>query len=302
MHRVASSHIAILSLAGIVIASACTVGQFSGFLLAEPFGPIGWVMGVTLAAMLAVASVVVPLTGRGRGLAVLAVTVLSFGLGAARVRHGLVEAQAAVDAPRIEAQARLDARLARADAARDAAVAVAQESKWKTRETGRAHARHAAEVAAAKAEIIVPERAPRVSLSTMSWTDWAVVAAPVIVEFAAALLVKAIGAALAQWLLVLGAPRREEAVTPEASEVVATSGGGVDASKLSAAAQRGLDLNAGTWRGLALGEAKLRGGVLWPTLADAKRTVYIGTVPARRMAGEKVDAAAVRRPTLKVVA
>lgn len=80
--------------------------------------------------------------------------------------------------------------------------------------------------------------------------------------------------------------------TPKALE-------GVELNRLDVEALKGLDVEAGTWRGMPLGEAKARriegASVLWPTIdgefvarkrgGGPSKAVFVGTLPARRLTG-----------------
>ncbi|MEM7677622.1 MAG: hypothetical protein AAF449_16625 [Myxococcota bacterium] len=117
------------------------------------------------------------------------------------------------------------------------------------------------------------------------WFVWAVdVGGAAGIEAATATLIKLLGGACGAPLMFLLAPawRREEILVEDALAQ------GIDLNRLDDEARRGLDLTAGTWRGLKLGVSKRRQGALWPTLAGHDRTVFIGSVPARRLAGEAV--------------
>ena len=138
------------------------------------------------------------------------------------------------------------------------------------------------------------------------WDAWIVaVSGPAGLETATALLIKQLGGACGGPLAFLLAPlwRREVDVAVGATAASGSAAAAatdetsapptraitVDVQWLDAEARLGLALDAGTWRGLPLGAPKRRKGVLWPTLkTEGKRTVFVGSVPARRLAGESV--------------
>ena len=138
------------------------------------------------------------------------------------------------------------------------------------------------------------------------WDAWMVaVLGPAGLEAATALLIKQLGGACGGPLAFLLAPlwRREVDVAVGATAASGSAAAAaedetsapptraitVDVQRLDAEARLGLALDAGTWRGLPLGAPKRRKGVLWPTLKTVgKRTVFVGSVPARRLAGESV--------------
>lgn len=175
---------------------------------------------------------------------------------------------------RDEAQARRDAAIAKANA-RIALGYAKQVPVW------RAEGRRDLERAEA---IVVPEIiVPALNIRPHQKFRWIAVVGPSAVELSLALLLELMAGT---WGHLLAARLREETMTlTQATHAMLKD---VDVSKLSDAAREGLDALQGTWRGLALTTPKLRDGVMWPVLAAPKHTVYIGSVPARRLAGEKV--------------
>lgn len=122
------------------------------------------------------------------------------------------------------------------------------------------------------------------------WDAWLVnVAGQAGLEAATAILIKVFGGKCGELLALILMPmwgrREEEPTTPRAAMLRFE---GVEPEALDDEARRGLDLETATWRGLPLGEAKRRNGVLWPTLETqiGGRTVFVGSQPARRLAGQ----------------
>lgn len=282
------------AVAGLCVLSVSTVGLFAGSLLHETFGLLGWAMALGLSLALAVAAVVGPLSGKGKTIAMVAVTALSVGLALGRVKHGLHEAQVNADAPRKEAMAALQTctdnvttKYAAKVAAYKGSFPTKMNLKWSEAEQ--------VEVAQCRTDIVVPAQAEKVTLASLTAVDWVIILAPVVVEFSGAILIKVIGAAAAMWMSSVPARRDDEVqVAVQRHEVLKD----VDIDALDDEARRGLDVVAGTWHGLKLGAAKARRGVMWPTLADAKRTVFIGSKPALQMAGQPVQ---INRRSRKVV-
>lgn len=266
--------------AGLSALSLTTVGLFAGALLSGSFGLLGWAMALGLSIALAVGAVVGPLMGKGKGLAVFAVTLLSVGLGLGRMKHGLEEAQVAADAPRGKAIA---ARTACITAVTDkyASKVANYTGSYPTKMNLKWSAAETKETTECRATHAIPEKV-MVTLGSLGAKEWILIMAPVVVEFAGAILIKVIGAGTAAWMSPVA--RREDTV-PVARHAVLN---GVDIDALDNEARRGLDVVAGTWHGAKLGAAKARNGVMWPTLAAAKRTVYIGSKPALQMVGQPV--------------
>ena len=266
--------------AGLSTLSVSTVGLFAGAILAGPFGPLGWAMALGLSIALAVGSVAGPLAGKGKTLALVAVTLLSVGLALGRMKHGIEEAQARADAPRAQAIADRKACI-EAVTAKYAAKVANYKGSFPTKMNQLWSAEETKETDDCRATHTVPA-AVTVTLGSLSAKEWILILAPVVVEFSGAILIKVIGAAAAAWMSPV---RRREETPAVVRHAVLTD---VDIDLLCDEARRGLDVVAGTWHGLKLGPAKLRNGVMWPTLADAKRTVFIGSKPALQMAGQPV--------------
>ena len=125
-----------------------------------------------------------------------------------------------------------------------------------------------------------------------NWDAWMVsVLGPAGLEAVTAILIKFLGGKCGQLLMFALIPfgiRQKEEAEAEASSEKPNPLMGVQEQLLDKEARQGLNLGAQTWRGLPLGEPKLRKGVLWPTLANSTKTVFIGSVPARRAAGEVI--------------
>lgn len=127
---------------------------------------------------------------------------------------------------------------------------------------------------------------------TTGISDWLLqVLGPAGVEAATAVVIKFLGGQCGASLVLLLAPvwARQKGFRQADGDVSAKDEfQGVDLSRLDQHAREGLDLDAGTWRGLPLGGMKPRRGVMWPTLAKGRgRTIFVGSVPARRLAEEK---------------
>ncbi len=260
-------------------------------------------IGTGLAFLILVASVVAKAmksNGEGVGWAIVIVTVCVVAVRVKVVNGQMTEQRTKYESARTayeEARSNKDAAVAEAKADPDInAKAPYLNRKREARER----------LAQARAMAV-----PSVPLKpAVGWDAWIVaVVGPAGLEAATAVLIKLLGGACGGALAFLLAPLgrrdegREDVVKTIASaaraagldtDEVAVRGPvngalELDVRSLDAEARLGLDLEAGTWRGLLLGDPKRRKGVLWPTLkTEGKRTMFVGSVPARRRAGEVI--------------
>ena len=176
-----------------------------------------------------------------------------------------------------------------AKANKDAAIQDAKDDPDLNAEAPYLHRKREARANLEKARAMILPNIPEAPHS--GWDAWLVsVAGPAGLEAASAILTKFLGGKcgelLALFIALIWAPPHRDREEDQKNQTHTPS---INLNALSDEARHGLDLNAGTWRGLTLGTPALKGGVLWPTLAHGKRKTFIGTVPARRMAGEKVS-------------
>ena len=306
--------VSISVLLGLGVASSLTACVFAPQLvnlLSDLQMPGATMIGTGLAFLILVASIVAKTMSAqgdavGRDAVGRAIVVITVCVAIVRVKvvnEHVAEVRAAYDAAKDEYD--------EAKKTKDAAVDEAKADPDLNAKPPYLNRKREARANLAKARAIPLPPMP-VASGDLGWDAWLVaVVGPVGLEAATAVLIKLLGGACGAplaFLLALLARREEEEGAlssstaagvphPVVEETGARSAAArelnqlVDVRRLDAEARLGLDLSAGTWgtwRGLELDEPKRRKGVLWPTLKREGRTVFIGSVPARRLAGEVV--------------
>ena len=263
---------------GLHVGSLMTVGVFAGLLLSESLGDAaGWTVGMATAWLLADASIWAHrVTDRSIGAWILAaIWILTLGLGAGRVTHGLHEAQAERDSRVQSARAALDAcvqdaRTTRAQKAKGyrGNAPTAMGKRWDKAEKQ--------DIAACREETTVPA-ATAVGLADLTWAEWFTILAPVVFELGASILVKFRGA-------VIGRRRNDEedAAQAEVDAAKAKADAEADARAKIAEAQAAVDARVAAVRGeYAVKLAKLEGEVK-VTKAKAKLQPPPSPKPAKK--------------------
>lgn len=191
--------------------SIATVGIFGGVLLSESMGPLGWAVGIAAAILLATGSVFLKLSKSSSTMALVAMGLLTAGLAAGRINHGLHESQAERAKPRAAA---LAAQVKCKDDAKayDAERRAAYKASGGTAPTA-TYKRYDEDL---KAELNICRAMPvpttePATLSNLSAAEWFTMLAPVIFEAGCALAVKMLAGAWVAVLLAGAKPKRRKA-------------------------------------------------------------------------------------------